>query len=190
VSPNSKRTSKAEREVNEGLGRADALASTRGDFLDELLQGAHPELEPGTLGGPPVQQTPHVPERPHVPEASLVSGTPDPVSETPPVRELPHACQTGVEIASAFAKMPLEWLDVLCADTDPYTQAVYAQLLRLSWGHRRNWCVVGFPRLAERANVSESQRAPRPRRRRHVERRPARVGPAVDRQPAGRNPYP
>jgi hypothetical protein len=37
---------------------------------------------------------------------------------------------------------------------DPFEQAVYTQLYRLSWGYGKPNCNIGLPRLAERANIS------------------------------------
>lgn len=92
------------------------------------------------------------------PEAASLSGRELPLPETAPARQVAPARETPpVEIASHFAKVPLAWIDTLCAETDPYTQAIYLQLLRLSWGHKRDWCVIGYPRLSERAHVSVSQ---------------------------------
>jgi hypothetical protein len=60
----------------------------------------------------------------------------------------------AADISGAYFKMPNAWADGLCATLDVYAQAVYTQLLRLSWGHRRETCTIGYPRLAERAGVS------------------------------------
>lgn len=98
-----------------------------------------------------------VPETPPVPEEPPPRDTAPPLPESAPVRETPPLSGARVDIAASFTKIPTEWFDRLAADTDPYTQAVYLQLVRLSWGHKREWCVVGYPRLAERANVSLSE---------------------------------
>jgi hypothetical protein len=61
---------------------------------------------------------------------------------------------TAIDISGGYFKMPNAWADMLCATLDVYAQAVYTQLLRLSWGHRRETCTIGYPRLAERAGIS------------------------------------
>ena len=46
--------------------------------------------------------------------------------------------------------------DYLCPQLSPPDQAIYLQLYRLSWGFGRSRCIIGFPKLAARANMSES----------------------------------
>jgi len=52
--------------------------------------------------------------------------------------------------------------DYLLPQLTPPEQAAYIQLYRLSWGYERSQdatsarCIIGFPRLAERSNMSES----------------------------------
>ncbi len=45
-------------------------------------------------------------------------------------------------------------IDYLYSFLDPYEQAVYTQLFRLSWGYGNDKCNIGLPRLAQRANIS------------------------------------
>jgi hypothetical protein len=40
---------------------------------------------------------------------------------------------------------------------DPYAQSVLVQLLRLSWGHHKDECLVGLPKLAERCGFHLNQ---------------------------------
>jgi hypothetical protein len=44
-------------------------------------------------------------------------------------------------------------LDEILPTLDVFEQAIYLQLFRLSWGHQRETCIIGAPRLAERANI-------------------------------------
>ncbi|HEY9404764.1 MAG TPA: winged helix-turn-helix transcriptional regulator [Pyrinomonadaceae bacterium] len=52
---------------------------------------------------------------------------------------------------------PFQLLDHLFRHLDPFEQAAYIQLCRLSWGWKQNRCRVSNPRLAERANMSLAQ---------------------------------
>jgi hypothetical protein len=52
---------------------------------------------------------------------------------------------------------PFQLLDHLFRHLDPFEQAAYMQLCRLSWGWKQNRCRVSNPRLAERANMSLAQ---------------------------------
>jgi hypothetical protein len=53
-------------------------------------------------------------------------------------------------------ELPYQILDHLDRYLDPYEQAVYKQLYRLSWGFGRNRCRISNPKLAERTNMSEA----------------------------------
>ncbi|HEV2764544.1 MAG TPA: hypothetical protein VGV38_16310 [Pyrinomonadaceae bacterium] len=53
-------------------------------------------------------------------------------------------------------EIPYQILDHLDRHLDPYEQAVYKQLYRLSWGFGKNRCRISNPRLAERTNMSEA----------------------------------
>jgi hypothetical protein len=54
-------------------------------------------------------------------------------------------------------ELPYQVLDHLYRHLDPFEQAVYSQLYRLSWGHKKNRCLISNERLAERANMSLSK---------------------------------
>jgi hypothetical protein len=51
------------------------------------------------------------------------------------------------------ARLPHRYTDHLCKLLNPYEQAVYLQLYRLSWGWGKETCFISNPRLSERSNV-------------------------------------
>lgn len=51
------------------------------------------------------------------------------------------------------ARVPHRYTDHLCKLLNPYEQAVYLQLYRLSWGWGKETCFISNPRLSERSNV-------------------------------------
>ena len=59
--------------------------------------------------------------------------------------------------AKGHMETPFQLLDHLFRHLDPFEQAVYMQLCRLSWGWKKERCRVSNPRLAERANMSLAQ---------------------------------
>jgi len=59
--------------------------------------------------------------------------------------------------AKGHMETPFQLLDHLFRHLDPFEQAAYIQLCRLSWGWKQNCCRVSNPRLAERANMSLAQ---------------------------------
>jgi DNA-binding Lrp family transcriptional regulator len=154
VSPNSRKTSKAEREVSEGLERAGRLAGARGDFLDELLAGSHPELEPGTLGGPPAQVS--TPEQLSPSGQPSLSDTGLSVSGQPSVREQPSLPLTLTDEHRGATSVPHTVLDGLLPLLHPHEQLVYLRLYRLTAGFRRDTCKVGYPALARACSISRA----------------------------------
>jgi hypothetical protein len=52
---------------------------------------------------------------------------------------------------------PFQLLDHLFRHLDPFEQAAYMQLCRLSWGWKQDRCRISNPRLAERSNMSLAQ---------------------------------
>lgn len=114
--------------------------------------------EPLVQREPPVQREPRSQQTPVVHQAPLVTETPDPLPQTPRLQQAPLVYQEGdVELVSEYSKTPNTWVDETCALTNVYAQAIYTQFLRLSYGFKRDWCIIGYPRLSVRANVSESQ---------------------------------
>jgi hypothetical protein len=51
------------------------------------------------------------------------------------------------------ARVPHRYTDHLCRLLNPYEQAVYLQLYRLSWGWGKETCFISNPRLSQRSNV-------------------------------------
>jgi hypothetical protein len=51
------------------------------------------------------------------------------------------------------ARVPHRYTDHLCRLLNPYEQAVYLQIYRLSWGWGKETCFISNPRLSERSNV-------------------------------------
>jgi hypothetical protein len=52
------------------------------------------------------------------------------------------------------SELPHQITDHLLPNLDPFEQAVYVQLYRLSWGHKSNRCLISNDRLADRAHMS------------------------------------
>jgi hypothetical protein len=46
--------------------------------------------------------------------------------------------------------------DYLDRQLTPFEQCLYKQLYRLSWGYDQPTCIIGFPKLSERTNMSET----------------------------------
>jgi hypothetical protein len=55
---------------------------------------------------------------------------------------------------SGHTEIPHQLIDHLYPHLDPYEQAVFTQLYRLSWGYKNNHCHISNDRLAERAGMS------------------------------------
>ncbi|MFY9224628.1 MAG: hypothetical protein WAQ98_18285, partial [Blastocatellia bacterium] len=58
--------------------------------------------------------------------------------------------------AKGYLKLPYAYIDNVIKLLDPYEQAAYLQLFRLSWGYGKDNCCIGLPKLAERSNMSLS----------------------------------
>lgn len=56
--------------------------------------------------------------------------------------------------AKGHMETPYQLLDHLFRHLDPFEQAVYLQLYRLSWGWKKARCRVSNPKLADRSNMS------------------------------------
>jgi DNA-binding transcriptional ArsR family regulator len=99
-----------------------------------------PDPVPRRESAPPKSSAPPVrPSTPRQPSAPPETSTPPESSALPLWFRLPHAV-----------------IDDILPTLEPSEQAIYLQLLRLSWGHRREVAKVGMARLAERANVGKS----------------------------------
>lgn len=84
-------------------------------------------------------------------------------SEPQPLRQIGATQYAGaidaegaedVEIASAYTKLPNSWPEYVARTFGVYAQVVYLQLFRLSYGFHRDWCQIGYPKLAERSGIS------------------------------------
>jgi len=63
---------------------------------------------------------------------------------------------SSIEPVKGHLKLPHNYTDGLARLLDPAEQVIYLQLYRLSWGYGKDNCIIGLPKLAERANVSRS----------------------------------
>lgn len=61
---------------------------------------------------------------------------------------------TWLKITSPYIELPHAWTDVMARTYGVYAQTIYVQLFRLSYGHHRDWCQIGYPKLAERSGIS------------------------------------
>jgi predicted transcriptional regulator len=59
--------------------------------------------------------------------------------------------------AKGHMETPFQLLDHLFRHLDPFEQAAYMQLCRLSWGWKQDRCRISNPRLAERSSMSLAQ---------------------------------
>lgn len=84
-----------------------------------------------------------------------------PESSQPPQSSQLHKSRLNLLASLPDAKghmeTPFQLLDHLFRHLDPFEQAAYMQLCRLSWGWKQNRCRVSNPKLAERANMSLAQ---------------------------------
>jgi hypothetical protein len=66
---------------------------------------------------------------------------------------------TSLPRVNGHMKLSHQITDCLYARLDPYEQAVHLQLYRLSWGYGKQTCLIGLPRLAERAGMGTTAAA-------------------------------
>lgn len=109
-------------------------------------------------GPAPARQTPPIPETAPVsltptPQTAPLTDTPRPLPETAPVtREAPVR-----QAPSGFTMVTHQVSDEVMKTLDVYSQSVLQRLLRLTWGHQKDVCKVGLPKLSEYCNISLSQ---------------------------------
>jgi DNA-binding Lrp family transcriptional regulator len=83
-------------------------------------------------------------------------------SQPPDSSQLSADRQITVDLISSLPdvagrlELPNQLVDHLLRLLDPYEQAVYLQLYRLSWGFNKPTCSISNPKLAERAGMPES----------------------------------
>jgi hypothetical protein len=87
---------------------------------------------------------------------NLVQDT-NPVHPTSPVQSTTLDLWAAIPDVKGHTRFWHQLIDYLYAMLDPYEQAVYTQLFRLSWGYGRPTCFISNPRLAERANLKEAK---------------------------------
>jgi hypothetical protein len=72
----------------------------------------------------------------------------------------PEASNVGrlvVEPRAGYTRVPNTVLDAILPTLDPYQQAVYVRLYRLTHGFQRETCKVSFETLAQRSGMSKRQ---------------------------------
>ncbi|MEA2174810.1 MAG: Bacteriophage replication protein, partial [Blastocatellia bacterium] len=87
---------------------------------------------------------------------------PQEVSQPPQSSQPPHDSQKSVDLIASLPEvvgrleLPHQVVDHLLRLLDPYEQAVYIQLYRLSWGFNKPNCSISNPKLAQRTGMPES----------------------------------
>ncbi len=111
--------------------------SSGGHDSSQLSQSSQPsgDFQPSHIESPHSSQ-PRESSQPHDSHLNLMASLPD---------------------VKGHMETPFQLLDHLFRHLDPFEQAAYIQLYRLSWGWHQNRCRVSNPRLAERASMSLSQ---------------------------------
>ena len=83
-------------------------------------------------------------------------------SQPQETRQLPQDTQKNIDLIASLPEvagrleLPHQITDHLLKLLDPYEQAVYLQLYRLSWGFNKSNCSISNPKLAERTGMPES----------------------------------
>jgi DNA-binding Lrp family transcriptional regulator len=72
-------------------------------------------------------------------------------------QEAPVASKLVVEARAGYTRVPNTVLDGILPTLDPYQQAVYVRLFRLTHGFQRDTCKISFETLAERSGMSKRQ---------------------------------
>lgn len=76
-----------------------------------------------------------------------------PAEGSPSRGDRPANLWASVPVVKGHTKLYHMITDHLYRHLDPYEQAVYTQLYRLSWGYGKDTCNISNPKLAERANL-------------------------------------
>jgi DNA-binding Lrp family transcriptional regulator len=84
------------------------------------------------------------------------SSQPPEVSQLPPDRQVKVDLIASLPDVAGRLELPYQLVDHLLKLLDPYEQAVYLQLYRLSWGFNKPNCSISNPKLAERTGMPES----------------------------------
>jgi hypothetical protein len=101
-------------------------------------------------------------EQPAAPQVDRLPHTNRPRKSTSPPKSnrlvksdsLPESDRVSID--KHYGRVLHSVTDVLLPTLPAAAQIVYLQLYRLSYGHGRRTCRIGHPRLAERANLSQS----------------------------------
>ncbi len=119
-----------------------------------------PYLPGGSYGSRQLQQSSQLQDSHQEAESPLQSSSQPQQSSQPQSTRQPP--QSPLNILGSLPEqrghleLPYQILDHLDRHLDPYEQAVYKQLYRLSWGFGKNRCRISNPKLAERTNMSEA----------------------------------
>jgi DNA-binding Lrp family transcriptional regulator len=91
-------------------------------------------------------------ESSQLPESSQVPES----SQPPQDRHISVNLLASLPEVVGHLELPHQLVDHLFRLLDPFEQAVYLQLYRLSWGFNKPICSISNPKLAERTGMSES----------------------------------
>ncbi|HEX8708855.1 MAG TPA: helix-turn-helix domain-containing protein [Pyrinomonadaceae bacterium] len=97
-------------------------------------------------------------EQPHGgPESNQPAESSQPIQSSQPALDIqksaPLRLIASVPDIKGEARLPHRYTDHLCKLLNPYEQAVFLQLYRLSYGWGKETCFISNPRLSERSNV-------------------------------------
>jgi len=96
------------------------------------------------------------------PGARHSSSQPQGGSQPQQISQPPEDTQNSVDLIASLPEvagrleLPYQIVDHLLRLLDPYEQAVYMQLFRLSWGFNKPSCSISNPKLAVRTGMPES----------------------------------
>lgn len=109
----------------------------------------------------PEHSQPHPSRLPQPPLAGYGSRLqPDQPPSSRPEHSRPEHSRPHLSLLSSLPEvrghfeLPHQITDHLLPHLDPFEQAIYLQLYRLSWGHKSSRCLISNERLAERAHMS------------------------------------
>src|ERR1051325_5424597 len=91
-----------------------------------------------------------------VPQAPSARATPR-AQEAPSAQEALRQAHLSVSHVAGYLRLPNTILDSVLPLLDPFAQAVFLRLYRLTWGHQRETCTVSFEALVQKTGVSRRQ---------------------------------
>ncbi len=77
-------------------------------------------------------------------------------SEHPRPADIESEKKRELNISKNYLKVDSDVVDKLVPTLDVYEQSVYVRLYRLSYGHGRNYCTVGYQNLCESCNITKT----------------------------------